>query len=330
MGTQLVVGTGAIGSRLAVRLAAEGHHVLAVSRRGTAGVTGDLPGAGAVEWRALDAADPGRLEAAARGADVIYNCANPPYHRWAKDWPPLHASLLGAASSTGAALVTLSNLYGYGPVPHALAETDALAATSRKGRVRAAMWHDALARHRRGELRATELRASDYFGPGAGTQAVLGSRVVPNVLDGRTVRVLGDPDAPHSWTYTADVVEALVVAGRDERALGRAWHVPTCAPVSIREAVRLLACAAGLPTPRVGRIPWSVVRAAGLAAAELRELPELAYQFDAPFVVDSRAFQATFGVEPTPLPVAMAATVAWWRDRRGFPLPRLEARGARR
>ncbi len=30
----------------------------------------------------------------ADGAHAIYNCANPPYHRWAADWPPLAASVL--------------------------------------------------------------------------------------------------------------------------------------------------------------------------------------------------------------------------------------------
>ena len=51
----------------------------------------------------------------AEGAAVIYNCVNPPYHRWPADWPPIAASVLGAAERSGAVLVTLSNLYGYGP-----------------------------------------------------------------------------------------------------------------------------------------------------------------------------------------------------------------------
>lgn len=321
MGRHVVVGTGAIGAALAARLARAGHEVVAVSRRGGPPIDG-------VQRVELDAADPGALARVASGASALYNCANPRYSRWERDWPPLSRSLLDAAVASGAVLVTLSNLYGYGPVDHALCEGDPLAATSHKGRVRAQMWRDALAAHERGDARVTELRASDFFGPGATSEAILGERVVPRVLEHRPISLLGDLDAPHSYTFTDDVVSALVIAGGDERAWGRAWHVPTDAPVSARGAVEAIALAAGLAVPRIRSIPWPLVAAAGLVAADLRELREIAYQFDAPFVVDSRAFTDRFGLVPTPRWSAMERTVEWWRRRRGFPLPSLGARCA--
>ncbi|BAS11371.1 hypothetical protein AHiyo4_47930 [Arthrobacter sp. Hiyo4] len=45
----------------------------------------------------------------------------------------------------------------------------------------------------------------------------------------------------------------------------------------------------------------------------MRELAELLYQFEQPFVMDTAASEAAFGLRPTPLPEAAAATVAWWR-----------------
>ena len=80
----------------------------------------------------------------------MYNCANPPYHRWPELWPPLAAAMLAAAERTGAVLVTMSNLYGYGPVDGPMTEDLPLRPTTAKGRVRAAMWHDALAAHQAG------------------------------------------------------------------------------------------------------------------------------------------------------------------------------------
>ena len=44
----------------------------------------------------------------------------------------------------------------------------------------------------------------------------------------------------------------------------------------------------------------------------MRELEEVRYQFERPFVVDSSAYQATFGARPIPINDALAATVAWW------------------
>jgi nucleoside-diphosphate-sugar epimerase len=47
----------------------------------------------------------------------------------------------------------------------------------------------------------------------------------------------------------------------------------------------------------------------------MRELRETRYQFDRPYVLDSSAFETTFGVAPTPLDVALKETLAWWRWR---------------
>jgi hypothetical protein len=39
--------------------------------------------------RAADLADPAQAITVARGAAVIYQVLNPPYHRWAAEWPAL-------------------------------------------------------------------------------------------------------------------------------------------------------------------------------------------------------------------------------------------------
>jgi hypothetical protein len=38
----------------------------------------------------------------------------------------------------------------------------------------------------------------------------------------------------------------------------------------------------------------------------------MAYQFERDFVLDSSAATATFGITPTPMAEALAATAAWW------------------
>jgi hypothetical protein len=51
----------------------------------------------------------------------------------------------------------------------------------------------------------------------------------------------------------------------------------------------------------------------------LRELPEMAYEFDEPFVLDTSKYQTAFGAAATPLADAIAATLAWYRARPGMP-----------
>ena len=194
--------------------------------------------------------------------------------------------------------------------------TDAgrLAATGPKGKVRAAVWQQALAAHQAGKARVTEARAADFVGPGFRQQSPAG-RAVPRLLAGRTVRVLGNPDAPHSWTYIPDIAATLAALGADDRARGHAWHVPTSPPVSQREILTALARDLAAPAPRLTRTPAWALRAAGLVIPVVRELEEVRYQFDRPFLIDSSACQQTFGIKPTPMAAALAATATWWRSQ---------------
>ena len=301
----VIVGAGPIGSAVATRLAAPGTQVRLVTRSGKG------PDVAYIERVAADATDTGRLVEVARGARVIYNCANPSYHRWVTDWPPLAASLLQTAEKTGAVLVTMSNLYGYGPVDHPMTESEPERPGGPKGKVRAAMWAEALAAHREGRVRATEARASDYFGPGVAGQSHVG-RAIPRILRGRPVRVLGSPEVLHSWTYIPDIATILVRLGTEERAWGRVWHVPTNAPLSQRELLTQVARIVGKGIPTVRSYASWQLRLAGLFSPMVRELGEVRYQFDHPFVMDSSAAQATFGMQPTPMDQALRATMESW------------------
>jgi hypothetical protein len=111
-----------------------------------------------------------------------------------------------------------------------------------------------------------------------------------------------------------DVARTLVTIGADERAWGRAWHVPNAPAVSQRETVQALAAAAGT-TVGVGAVPWVAVRTLGLFVTLMRELQETRYQFDHPWIADSTLTEQTFGLRATPLAEQAAATVAWYRDR---------------
>ncbi|MFG1702469.1 NAD-dependent epimerase/dehydratase family protein [Nonomuraea sp. M3C6] len=301
MGKHIVVGSGQVGTHVATKLIAQGHEVTVVTRSG-----GGPEGAVKV---AADVADKGRMTEIAKGADVLYNCVNPQYHRWLTDWPPMAASFLAAAESSGAVYVMLGNLYPYGPVSGPMTEDLPLASTSPKAQVRAKMWTDALAAHEVGRIRTTEVRGSDYFGPGATDQSYLGDRFLVPLRAGKTIQFPYPLDMPHSWTYLPDVADALIVAGGDERAWGQPWHVPTADPLTFRQLGERAAALLGRPAPKMAQLPWPLVRAAGLFSPMLGELRHTRYQFTAPYVLDSSAFQRTFGVAPTPTEAALKATL---------------------
>jgi len=305
----VVFGTGQVGSALAAHLAGLGMAVRAVSRHRPLTLAGDT------DWRAADAADPEAAADAAKGASVVYQCVNAPYTQWPERFPPLQRGVLAAAERNGALLVALENLYGYGPAGgKPMTEDLPLAAATVKGATRAAMTAELLAAAEAGRVRLAIGRASDFFGPGVTEGSVLGERVFGNALAGRRADFIGHPDLLHTYSYVPDIAAGLATLGTDARAAGQTWHLPGPQTVTTRALLDLVAREAGHPVG-IRSVPKLAVRALGLVNPMMRELAEMAYEFEEPFVLDTSKYQSVFGAAGTPLAGAIAATVAWYRTR---------------
>jgi nucleoside-diphosphate-sugar epimerase len=309
----VVFGTGQVGRVLAAVLAGRGLNVRVVSRHRPSAL------ADGIDWREADATDLDAAADAAKGASVVYQCVNAPYTQWPELFPPLQRGVLTAAERTGALLVALENLYGYGPTGgRPMTEDLPLAATGVKGRTRAAMTAELLAAADAGRVRIAIGRASDFFGAGVTQGSTLGERVFGNALAGRRADFIGHPDLPHTYSYVPDIAVGLATLGTDARAAGQVWHLPGPATGTTRELLDLVAAEVGHPVG-VRSVPKIAMRALGLVNPMLRELAEMSYEFDEPFVLDTSKYQSTFGVAGTPLAAAVAATVAWYRTRPGTP-----------
>ena len=297
MSRHVIVGAGPVGTATARLLVERGEQVRVVTRRGT-GL--EHP---AIERVAADATDSARLSTLAAGAAALYNCANPPYHRWLTDWPPLAAALITAAERSGAVLATVSNLYGYGPVDAPITAATPLAATHPKLRLRAQMWRDALAAHEAGRIRATEVRGSDYVEANSIFSFVLAAPLSA----GKRAYVPAPLDVPHSWTSIADVAKSLVTVATREQAWGKAWLVPTNPAMTVRQLATRFTTIRGLPPPKLTAVPYAALWAAGLFSPLARELRITNYQWTRPFLLDSTLTEQTFGLQPTPIDTALAA-----------------------
>lgn len=302
----VVFGAGQIGVPLARLLAGQGHAVRIVSRSGA--------GAGAgVEVVRADAADPAAAVEAVRGAAAVYHCMNPPYSAkvWAAELPRLRKGLVSAAARAGARLVVLDNLYSLGRTGgRPMNEDTPHQPSSRKGEVRAREAEALLEAHRRGEVRVVIGRAADFYGP-RGDQTYFSSRFFRPVLAGKPVDVPFDPAVPHAYQYVEDVAAGLAALGAAAgEHLGRVWMLP-CQPA---EPTRALADRLGTAVGRevrFRRIPRFVMKAGGLLVPFLREIDEMAYQWEEPFIVDDRRIRAALGIAPLDRDEAARRTAAW-------------------
>jgi nucleoside-diphosphate-sugar epimerase len=299
MSTHVIIGSGPIGSAIARLLVDQGDDVRMVTRSGRG------PSHPRISLIAVDASDAARLTEIASGAATVYNCANPKYTEWEKLWFPMNDAMIAAAKAAGAVYVITGNLYVYGPQPGGhMDESTPMAAVGRKGKVRIRMWRDALA----SGVRTVEVRGSDYLG--AGAVGVFSSVLLPAIAKGRTAWTPGNPDLPHSFTYTGDMARTMVALAGDERAYGKAWHAPTQPAITIRELADRYTDLTGQPRLKLHALPRFAMRTAGLVVPMAREMAEMDYQFYGPFHLDSRRTEDTFGLKPTDLDVPLRETAA--------------------
>ena len=298
--SHVVLGAGPVGRAVISSLAARGITPIVVTRSGQAV-------SGAVSLRA-DLGDRSAAAAATAGAEVVFQCAQPAYHRWPQEFRALQSRLVEAVAASGALLVAAENVYGYGAVPGPLTEALPLAATTRKGRVRAQMWRDLADAHQAGRLRVVAGRASDFFGPGV-TASAVGDRFFAPICRGERLDVVGDPDRLHTYTYVPDFGEALVRLSETPATWGSAWHVPNATTVTTREFADIAAGLAAVPLRLRPVRAWQL-RLIGTVVPEVRETNEMLYEFDEDHVVDHTAYAAVLGDHATPLREALAATVA--------------------
>jgi nucleoside-diphosphate-sugar epimerase len=293
----VIFGTGQIGTRIAQRLLERGVRVRMVSRHPKA--------PHGAETVAGDARDLAFAAEAARGATVVYDTTNPLYQHWKRDLLALGRGPLHAAVENRAKLVALDCLYMYGACEGPMNETSPVAPVSEKGTLRAKLAELRLA----APTPVAIVRASDFFGT-ALPSSWFGERFYQRAFAGKTVECLGDPDQPHSYTYADDVAEALVQLGAVEDT--GVWHVPTAPAMTSRELASQVGHALGLEIT-MKRMPRMLLRTLGLVMPFMRELPEMAYQWEAPFVIDDTKYRTRFGAAPTPLAVQLGTVAAWAR-----------------
>jgi nucleoside-diphosphate-sugar epimerase len=300
MSEHVIVGAGAVGSAAALLLAERGEHVRIITR------SGGGPEHPAIERIAADATDAERLTTLTTGAAALYNCASPQYHQWFTDWPPLAKAFLTVAERTGAVLVSVSNLYGYGPVDGPIGQKTPIAATHPKLLLRARMWEDQLAAQNEGRIRTTEVRASDYIE----ANSLLSFSLGKPILAGKRAYSPAPLDVPHSWTSVHDCARTLVTVATDERAYGQVWMAPTNPALTIRQLASRFAEANGVRAARVTPIPYPVMWATGLFMPTVKELRTTRYQFSKPFVIDASATTETFGLQPIAMDEALRDAAA--------------------
>lgn len=314
-----VFGYGPVGHATVERLTQKGQSIVVLQR--TAPTT--LP-AGA-EFRSCDVLDAKQVIAAAGGVEQIVVSVGLPYKGsvWRRQWPRVMTHLVAVGEASGARIVFVDNLYMYGPQREPLREDMPLTQFGAKPRARAEATRIWMKACEAGRAKIAALRAPDFYGPNVGL-SMLGETSIGALARGKAASLIVPPDMPHDYAYVPDIaraVETLLDAPDD--AYGQAWHVP-CAPIRTTRELLELAASALDRKLKLNVFPGPIVRLLGLFVPFLREFPEMRFQWDRPYHVDSSKFAGRFWNDPTPFEIGIP--LAAWSFRAKAASPRIDSK----
>ncbi|WP_246141851.1 NAD-dependent epimerase/dehydratase family protein [Phaeodactylibacter luteus] len=222
--------------------------------------------------------------------------------------PPLQDAIIKLAAASKAKFIAAENVYMYGNTHgQPMTEENPYNPCSKKGAVRAEMTKTVFDAHHRGEIRAATVRGSDFWGP---WEPINGAMLFKAALQRKTLNMLGDLNQPHTFTYVKDFGRALAIAGTQDSALGQTWHVPSGQPYSQNQLTELISKELGYPLKNraSGKMVLSVL---GLFNKAAKEMVEMLYEFNEPFILDATAMEQTFGLQPTPMQQRIRETLQW-------------------
>ena len=249
-----------------------------------------------------DLLDEQQTNRAVEGSEVVYLTVGFPYThiQWGKMWPVCMRNTLEACKAHQAKLIFLDNVYMYAPseIPH-MTEESTWGAPSKKGKIRTEIARMLVDEIEAGTLTGAIARGADFYGPGISNSVLLESVAKP-LKKGGMANWLGKAHYKHSYTYTPDAGKAMAILGTTEGSFNQTWHLPTASPaLTGQEWVEAIAKEVGVP-PKFREVGKGMLKLIGLFSKEMRELPEMHYQYTQDYVFDSSKFEKRFNFKPTP------------------------------
>lgn len=314
---QTVLGSGgAIGTPLAKELKQFTNNIRLVSRSPQKVNETD-------ELFPADLTNPGEVNRAIQGASVVYVTVGFEYKLavWKKNWPSFIESVIAACKQHQSKLVFFDNMYLYDPnYLGRMTEETPVKPCSKKGVIRAAIAQRILDEVNNGSLTALIARSADFYGPEKQQTSMLTETVIKPFSKKKKANWMGADSYKHSFTYTPDAAKATALLGNTPDAYNQVWHLPT-APGALngKQWIELIGKEMKV-VPKYQVLPKWAMKLLGVVMPQLRELPEMMYQYDRDYVFDSSKFQKRFHVEPTSYDEGIRETIRAYQRQESHPL----------
>lgn len=263
-----------------------------------------------------DLTQPGAVERAVRGSEVVYLVVGFEYKAkvWEEKWPVLMRETIDACIKHGAKLVFFDNVYMYdkNQISHMTEET-VINPPSRKGDVRKRISEMLMTASREGLIKALIARSADFYGPDTQNNFIT-QMVLKNLKDGKKAMWFVRSDIKHSFTYTPDAAKATALLGNTPDAYGQVWHLPTERRTITGQEIITMIASEMVTEPRISLLPKFMLLPLGLFIPIMKEMREMIYQYDRDYFFDSSKFTRRFGITATPYEEGIKATCQAFRS----------------
>lgn len=249
-----------------------------------------------------DLTDPVQVSKAIEGSAICFVMVGFEYNlkAWQQKWPSFMKSVLDACETHQCKLVFFDNVYALGKDQmKQITASSPIQPCSRKGAVRAVVDKMILDSIESGKVQAIIARSPDFFGPEKKQNSMIMNTIFDNLSKGKKAQWLCNADVPHTMGFTPDLAKGTAILGNTPDAYNQVWNLPVdMAPLTGRQWVKLFADQMNAPD-KVQVLPVWMMRILGLFIPVLKEMTEMMYQFDRPYLFDCSKFINRFDYTPT-------------------------------
>lgn len=260
-----------------------------------------------------DLTDVNQISKAIAGSEICYVTVGFEYKTsvWQKTWPAFMKATIAACIEHNTKLVFFDNVYAIGKDQvHHITEQSPISPSSKKGEVRAELDRMILSNVEQGKLQAIIARSPDFFGPVKKQNSLIMNMIYDNFAKGKGAQWLGNADMVHTTGFTPDLAKGTAILGNTTSAYNQIWNLPVdMNSLTGREWAALFAQEMNAKN-KIQTLPLWMLKLLGLFIPILKEMVEMTYQFDRPYVFDCSKFNKAFDFKATSNAEAVKQTVA--------------------
>jgi nucleoside-diphosphate-sugar epimerase len=251
---------------------------------------------------------------AVKGSTVVFLLVGLEYSTkvWKANWPIIMRNTIDACKANSSKLVFFDNVYMYGRVEGKMTESTAFRPWSEKGKIRAGLDDMLLAEIQSGNLQAIIAKSADFYGPRSGQTSVASIMIFDKMKKRKIAQWFVNTKQPHSFTYTPDAAKGLYLLAVTDSAYGQTWHLPTRSPALTGTEFVQLAAHYMKVGNKVQTLPKWLIKVTGLFLPVMKELSEMLYQNEFPYLFDSTKFEKAFQFSPTTYDQGIRETAEWY------------------